>query len=194
MSGETKRQIEHMLPVGFAFLLRYLTLWQMVLCCMAAAVYGIFISGRINRAGVREDEAARGYSVGKISYALTVLALILIFRNRLHGAAGAWAMLSVGDAASNLAGRAWGKKRIPWSDSKTWVGSIAFVFSSWVMSAVLVLWTAAGTGAILPGLPVVAGACLAAAVAGGVVETLPLVVNDNVTSPLAAAFVLAAFI
>jgi len=84
MTGESKRQIEHMLPLGFAFLLRYLTLTQAVLCCAAALAYGFFISPRINKSGMREDEAARGFSIGKACYALAVLALILIFRNRMH--------------------------------------------------------------------------------------------------------------
>ena len=78
MTGESKRQIEHMLPVGFAFLLRYLTLTQAVLCCVAALAYGLFVSPRINRSGIREDEAARGFSIGKLYYALVVLALILM--------------------------------------------------------------------------------------------------------------------
>ena len=194
MTGETKRQIEHMLPVGFAFLLRYLSLAEAVLCCIAAALYGIFISGRVNREGVRAAEAARGWSVGKLAYALVILTLILLFRNRLHIAAGAWAMLAVGDAVSNIAGRAWGRKRIPWSKEKTWVGSAAYVLSSWAVSLVLVWWTAAGTGALLPAPAVVVLACLAAAVAGAIVESLPLAIDDNVTSPLAAALVLAAFI
>ena len=143
MTGESKRQIEHMLPVGFAFLLRYLTLTQAVLCCVAALAYGLFISPRINRSGIREDEAARGFSIGKVYYALVVLALILIFRNRMHIAAGAWAVLSLGDATSNLAGRAWGRKKLPWSKDKTWIGLAAFVLPSWAGSLILVYWTAA---------------------------------------------------
>jgi dolichol kinase len=194
MTGESKRQIEHMLPLGFAFLLRYLTLTQAVLCCVAALAYGLFISPRINRSGIREDEAARGFSIGKVYYALVVLALILIFRNRMHIAAGAWAVLSLGDATSNLAGRAWGRKKLPWSKDKTWVGLAAFVLPSWAGSLVLVYWTAGGLNVALPAAWLVLAGCGVAAAVGAVVESLPLPVDDNLTSPLAAAGVMATFL
>jgi dolichol kinase len=194
MTGESKRQIEHMLPVGFAFLLRYLTLTQAVLCCVAALAYGLFISPRINRSGIREDEAARGFSIGKVYYALVVLALILIFRNRMHIAAGAWAVLSLGDATSNLAGRAWGRKKLPWSKDKTWIGLAAFVLPSWAGSLVLVYWTAGGLDVALPEAWLVLAGCGLAAAVGAVVESLPLPVDDNLTSPLAAAGVMATFL
>jgi len=194
MTGESKRQIEHMLPLGFAFLLRYLTLTQAVLCCAGALAYGLFISPRINKSGMREDEAARGFSIGKACYALAVLALILIFRNRMHIAAGAWAVLSLGDATSNLAGRAWGRKKLPWSKDKTWIGFAAFVLSSWAGSLVLVYWTAGGLDVMLPALWLVVAGCGLAAAVGAVVESLPLPLNDNITSPLAAAGVMAAFL
>jgi len=193
MTGESKRQIEHILPLGFAFLLRYLTLTQAVLLCFAALAYGLFVSPRINRSGMRREEAARGFSMGKICYALVVLALILIFRNRIHIAAGAWAVLSLGDSLSNLAGRAWGKKKLPWSGDKTWIGSVAFVLASWAGSLVLVYWTAGGLGTALPAAWLVVTGCVLAALAGAVVESLPVPVDDNITSPLAAAGVMAVF-
>ena len=191
MTGETKRQIEHMLPLGFAFVLPYLTMLQAVLCCLGGAVYGLFISGRINRDGVREDEKRRGWSMSKLSYSVVILVLVLLFHNRIHIACGAWAVLSLGDAVSNLAGRAWGKRPVPWSKTRTWVGVTAFALSSWTGSLVLVLWAVSVTGFQIPGLAIVAGICLAASVIAAFVETLPLPVDDNLTSPLAAAGVLA---
>lgn len=192
MTGESKRQIEHMLPLGFAFLLKYLTLTQAVLCCLGALVYGVFISPRLNRSGVRPEEAARGFSVGKVSYALAVLLLILIFHNRLYIAAGAWAVLSLGDSVSNLAGRAWGRIKLPWSRQKTWIGSAAFVLSAWAGSLALVYWTAGSFGPPLSGPGLVIAGCGLASVAAAAVESLALPLDDNLTSPLAAAAVMAA--
>ena len=191
MTGENKRQIEHMLPLGFAFLLRYLTVTQAVLCCAGALVYGLFISPRVNKAGVREEERRRGFSTGKVLYALTILLLILIFHKRMHIAAGAWAVLSLGDATSNLAGRAWGVRKLPWSGQKTWVGLAAFALSSWAGSLILVYWTAGGLGQSLPQPGLVVAVCGAASLAAALVETLPIPLDDNFTSPLAAAAVLA---
>src|SRR4030042_484046 len=108
MTGETKRQIEHMLPLIFAFALRYLTFFQAVLCCLAALV----------------------------------------------------------DAASTLAGRAWGNRKIPWAGDKTWVGALAFLFSAWAGSLALVYWTVPGTGAVLPVAWLTFTACGLAAAAG----------------------------
>ncbi|HUU28006.1 MAG TPA: hypothetical protein VM123_09350 [archaeon] len=192
MTGESKRQIEHILPLGFAFLLRYLTLTQAIILALAAVAYGLFVSPRVNKGGIRPDEAARGFSPGKLFYALVVLALILIFRNRMHIAAASWAVLSLGDATSNLAGRAWGKRRLPWSDHKTWIGAAAFVLSSWAGSLILLYWTAAGFQTALPGTETVILTCGAASVLAAAVESLPLPLNDNITSPLAAAAVLGA--
>jgi dolichol kinase len=194
MTGESKRQIEHMLFVGFAFLLRYLSVTQAVICALAAVAYGLFGSQRLNRAGVREDEAARGYSPGKLFYALSVLALVLIFRERMHITAGAWAVMALGDGASNLAGRAWGRKKIPWSETKTWVGGITFFLVSWAGAFLLVVWTAVGKGIVLPPMSSVLAICAGASVFAALVESLPWRLDDNITTPAAAAVVLAVFL
>lgn len=191
MTGETRRQIEHALPLALAFLLPWLSLWQAVAFALAAVVYGLWGSPRLNRSGVRPEEAARGYSPGKLYYALSVLALILLFHDRMHVVAGAWAALALGDSASNLAGRAWGVRRLPWCENKTWIGTAAFFLITWPGMITLVFWTAAGKGIFLPGNLYVAAACGLAALAAALVESLPLAVNDNLTVPASAAAVLA---
>ncbi len=194
MTGETKRQLEHILPLGFAFLLPWLSLTQAVLACVGAAVYGLFVSSKVNRAGVRDNEKKRGWSVGKLSYAVVVLALVLLFRERIHLACGGWAVLALGDSISNIAGRAWGRTMIPWSAKCTWVGSGFYVAASWIGSTVLVLWAVSVTGYVLPSFNTVVAACLGASVVAALVETLPIPIDDNLTSPLAAAGVLAVFL
>lgn len=194
MTGETRRQVEHLLPLAFAFLLRWLSLWQAVALSLAAMAYGMWISPRINRAGVREDERRRGFSRGKFAYALAVLALILVFHDRIHVAAGAWAVLSVGDSLSNVVGRAVNGRKLPWSPDKTWAGSAAFWLGAWPAAWILVLWTAAGTGAATPPAAAVFLVCCLAAFAAAVVESLPLPLDDNLTSPASAAIVLALMI
>jgi len=194
MTGESKRQIEHMLFGGVAFLLRYLSVAQAALCALAAVAYGLFGSQRLNRAGVREDEAARAFSPGKLCYALAVLALVLIFRERMHIVAGAWAVMAFGDGASNLAGRAWGRKTLPWSKDKTWVGTAVFFLVSWAAALLLIAWTAAGRGIALPGNLTLLWVCGLAAGLSALVESLPLKIEDNLTTPAAAAVVLAVFL
>jgi dolichol kinase len=194
MTGESKRQIEHILPLAFAFLLRYLTVTQAVVCCLAAALYGLFLSPRVVPEGVRPEETRLGFSPGKLYYALSILALILIFHDRIHVAAAAWAILSLGDSTSNLAGRAWGKKVLPWSRDKTWVGSLVFIFSSWAGSLVLFYWTSAGGVVEIPDIYRVVLSCGAASAFAALVESLPLPLDDNITCPLAAGAVLGAML
>ncbi len=194
MTGETKRQLEHILPLGFAFLLPYMSLTQAVLACVGAAVYGLFVSARVNRAGVRDNEKKRGWSVGKLCYAIVVLALVLLFRERIHIACGGWAVLALGDSLSNIAGRAWGRAKIPWSVKCTWVGSGFYVLASWIGTLSLIFWAVSVTGYALPSFATVTVVCLAASIVAAVVETLPLPIDDNITSPLAAAGVLAVFL
>jgi dolichol kinase len=194
MTGETKRQLEHILPLGFVFLLPWLSLTQAVLACVGAAVYGLFVSARVNRAGVRDNEKKRGWSVGKLSYAIVVLALVLLFRERIHIACGGWAVLALGDSISNIAGRAWGRAKVPWSAKCTWVGSGFYVLASWIGSLFFVCWAVSVSGYVLPSFNTVVVVCLGASVVAALVETLPLPIDDNLTSPLAAAAVLAVFL
>ena len=65
------------------------------------------------------------------------------------------------------------------------------MLSAWAGSVVLVYWTAQGLGLCLPPAWVVITTCAAASLVSAVVESLPLPVNDNITSPLAAAGVMA---
>ncbi len=194
MTGETRRQLEHLAPLGFALLLGRLPYGVIVALAVAAVGYGAFLSPRVNPAGVRPEELRRGYSPGKLWYALSVLALLLVFSDRLEVVAGAWAALALGDGLSNLAGRRWGARKLPWSGDKSWVGSAVFVLSSWAGSLALVLWTAEGTGAALPGMGTVLLACGTASLAAALVESLPLPLDDNLTVPLTAAMVLAALL
>lgn len=83
----------------------------------------------------------------------------------------------VGDTAAVFVGRAFGKIKL---GGKTLEGSLAFFLSSLLG----ILW--------IPGLPLFALVCGAAAAA--FVEALPLPVDDNLTSPLAAGLVMSALL
>ena len=75
----------------------------------------------------RGADVARGYPVGILAYPLSVLALVLLFRDRLWMAAAGWGILAVGDGMASLVGQAAGGPRLPWNPRKGWAGFAAFV-------------------------------------------------------------------
>jgi uncharacterized protein (TIGR00297 family) len=186
--NEDLRQLEHLAPICFSFLLKYLT-WPQALACASCAVLYSLLSARLFTGTQRPDEVRRGVSPGKLVYALSVFFLILLFPDQKFIVVTVWANLSVGDAISNLLGRHYGKTVLPWNRQKTWIGLIAAFFASSFSSYVLILWI---------GLPSEFGSpqatawslALAASLVCSMVETLPLPIDDNISICLAGALFL----
>src|SRR3989338_902777 len=128
-----------------------------------------------------------------------VFILILLFYKKMYIVAGAWAIMSLGDGCSNIFGKAYGKRKVPWNPEKSWIGSAAFVFFGGLGAAILMWWvnldqSSAQTIQEQMQTPLMwsyffTSAFLAAFVAAGV-ESLPLKINDNVTVPLIAGLFL----
>jgi uncharacterized protein (TIGR00297 family) len=190
MTSETKRKIEHIIPVIFAFLLRYLNTWQALLFAFVGIMYGVFLSKIFVGGTFRKHEQEKGFSFGKLIYGVMVFVLILLFNKKMHIVAGAWAIMSMGDGFSSIFGKAYGKKKLPWNPEKSWIGSIAFVFFGGVGAAILMWW-------VNPGLlqtpfawyHLLITSFLTSFVTAGV-ESLPLKINDNITVPLTAGLFL----
>ncbi|GAB4229353.1 MAG: hypothetical protein Kow00109_00520 [Acidobacteriota bacterium] len=181
--------MEHLAPLGFAFLLPYLPFWGILLCCGLAVAHALVVSPRWIAVTTRPEETIYGWSRGKLYYALGVTLLVLVFPARLELAAAAWAQLAAGDAASNLAGRRWGGRKFPGGGEKTWVGFLAFVGTGMPAAAVLLWWNGAGNRELdWAGILVVA---FLAAVAGAFAEVLDAPVDDNLRIPWVVGFVLA---
>ena len=188
--AETKRQIEHLIPIGFAFLLPYLT-WQQALgMAFLSILYGLFGSRHLLPGTYRLQEIARGFSMGKFSYGLAVFLMILFFHDRMFVVGAAWANLSVGDSLSNILGQKWGHRPLPWNPDKSWVGSCTFFISGTVSGALLIWWIGAPTG--MPRLTVLEiwSYALLAAFVAAVVESLPEVINDNLSICFSSSTVL----
>ena len=199
MTSETKRKIEHIVPVVFVLLLRYLNTWQALLFAFVGIMYGLFLSRMFVKGAFREHEQEKGFSFGKLIYGIMVFILILLFYKKMYIVAGAWAIMSLGDGCSNIFGKTYGKRKLPWNPEKSWIGSAAFVFFGGLGAAILMWWvnlsqspvqTTQGqiqtslTGAYF----LICGFLTALAAAG--VESLPSKINDNITVPLTAALFL----
>jgi len=182
--SENLRQIEHLLPIAFAFLLPYISWGQAVALALCALVYGVFISPRLVRITRRPDEEIRRFSPGKAAYALSVLGLLVIFRGDMYIVGAVWANLSVGDAASNLIGRNFGRNKLPWNGQKTWLGTAGALLLSALAAAILMRWIGLPASTHDPTATIWLYAITLSLVCS-LVETLLLPIDDNFTICLA---------
>lgn len=197
--GEAARKVVHAGMAVFALALAVLEWPQAAVCAASAFLFNWLLLPRLvghRMASARADASDRGV----LLYPLVVLALILVFRERLETVAFSWGLLALGDAAAGVAGLKWGRTTLPWNPSKTWTGLAAGVLAGWLGGGLLWVFVAStglGQAPALPrGLawPGLVGAFLVAAVVAGLVESAPLAVDDNVLAPLAGALVLAALL
>lgn len=208
LAGEAARKLVHISMGGFAFALRWLSPLQAMLAAIVALLFNLFVLHRLTRrALLREGERGRGFSWGIVLYPAVVLALVIVFRQRLELAAAAWALLAFGDGMATVAGLWLKGPRLPWNPGKTWSGWAAFVLYGTAASALLIRWTQTavidateagrpaadwigssflglGVGApISEGALLVAG-CLVAALAAAFAESLDTGIDDNLLVPL----------
>ena len=213
--SERARQWVHIGSGGFALLLRVLTGWQAAAMAATALVFNLVLLPRIGgRRLYRPVDHERGFPLGILLYPLAVLLLILAFPARLDIAAAAWGILAFGDGFATLAGRAVSlnaeaaeladknrsfsansansaflSRRLPWSPDKSIAGTMAFVGIGSLAGVALAWWVRPAVTP-LPPLAFTIAAPLAAAVLAGLVETIPIRLDDNISVPAAAAAVL----
>ncbi len=189
-ASEAKRKLVHMAVGGFAFLLRDLTWPQAAALAVGAFLFNLMLLPRIGGKGMwREAEHGRGYPLGILIYPLAVLALILVFHDRLYLAAAIWGILAFGDGMASVVGQAMGGPRLPWNARKGWAGFLAFVLFGALGAAVLMGWTLRLPPASWAS-PWIVGLAVPVALFCALVESLPTTLDDNLTVPLAGAVLL----
>ncbi len=174
---EDLRQLEHVLPLAFAFLLPYVDYGLILLLSLFSFFYAAFISPRWIRVTTRGSEREAGYSAGKLYYAFGIMMLLLLFRERLHVAAAVWAVLAVGDSVSNLAGRRWPWVPLPYNREKSLGGSLGFFLAAAVGSWTLLVWNLPQSDGISS--LTLAAFCLFGSLVCALAESLPNLVDDN---------------
>jgi uncharacterized protein (TIGR00297 family) len=201
-ASELYRKTVHVSMGAFALLLRVLTPGQAAMCACVALGFNLFVLHRLTRrALLRHQEKARGYSAGIALYPAAVLALIVVFRNRLELAAAVWGLIAFGDGMAGLFGSALRGPRLPWNPAKTWAGFAAFVLWGTAASSFLLRFTQQGAldspkswigpsflavGAHGPAFEptyLVVG-CFAAALLAAFAESVRSGIDDNVLVPL----------
>jgi uncharacterized protein (TIGR00297 family) len=178
----------HVVTAAFALLLRYLTWPEAAALAIAAIAFNTFALARVAPEIIRDTDA-RGPRTGILFYPLSVLLLVLTFRQRLDIVAGAWGIMAFGDGFATLVGTTMNGARLPWNPQKSWNGLIAFIAAGSVGAVALMMWTAPAISPIPPGAFVLIAPIVAAIVAG-LVETIPIRLDDNISVPAAAGAVL----
>jgi phytol kinase len=165
----------------------------------AAALVPLAITGQFVMVGVglMNDEAAvkamtrhgdrREILKGPLYYGIVFVVCTVLFWR--HSPVGILALMLMcgGDGLADVIGRRWGTVKLPFSPSKSWIGSAAMLVGGFGFGLGFVLLFNA-LGDFQPPLPVGLTTLKVAviAVAGAVVEALPLPDIDNITTTVAA--------
>jgi uncharacterized protein (TIGR00297 family) len=169
----------------FALLLSVLDWKGAGLVAAAAFLFNLFVMPRLGR-GIYRD-AGRVRDIGILAYPAMVLLLILLFRQNLTFAAVVWAVYAFGDPAAEIAGRLLGGPRLPWNRKKTWAGLAGYAAVSFAAAAAVGAFVGAARAEGAPRPFVLLGLALFAAF----LESVESGVDDNLVTPIPAAFVLA---
>ena len=186
MTPEIRRQLVHILVGTGALLLPWLTWWQAALVAIAGMLFNVLVLPRIAPSVFRPGDLDVPVRSGIVIYPLAVLALIVCFPNRRDIAAAAWGILAAGDGMATLVGAHVRTPALPWNRAKSIGGLFAFVVFGWLAGSGLAAWTAVDETARWW---ILAAPAIAAVVAG-LIETVPIRLNDNISVPASAALVL----
>jgi uncharacterized protein (TIGR00297 family) len=186
------RKLVHISMLGFAFLLPFLTWLEAAGAALLALLFNLFILPRLDvdlRKRTR-DAVSSDVWTGIVIYPLSVLLLVLLYRNQMEIVAAVWAIMALGDGTAGIAGVALKSRGLPWNRAKTWSGFGAFVVAGTLGAYALTRWVAPSLPADQVWLVSAVTAVVAAAV-----ESAPVGLDDNLTVPLVAgAFMFCAYL
>jgi phytol kinase len=117
---------------------------------------------------------------GPLYYGIIFVILTIVFWTRTPIGIVALMLMCGGDGLADILGRRFGRRPLPWSPQKTWMGSFGMLTGGWILSmGILTAYVFAG---IFPGpLQNYLSAVTILALVGAVVESLPLHDIDNLT-------------
>ncbi|MDX9753986.1 MAG: DUF92 domain-containing protein [bacterium] len=177
---ETRRKAVILSFLGLAFFLDRMPESWALFFALCGFIHNVFLLPRYAPQLFREKETLlQGLAV----YPLMIALLIVLFPGQPELAVGAWAVMAIGDSAAAMVGRRFDETPLPWNPEKTLGGMVGFLGFATVGAALFMLWSSpAGTpfGHILL-------VTLGAAAAAAVYESLPLKVDDNITTAVVAA-------
>lgn len=164
-----------------AFLLFSITWYETAALAVMILLFDIYLLPDLAVISTQSeaDASLRTFRTDIILYPVAILALALIFNHYLEIVAMAWALLALGDGMAGAVGTVWGRHPLPFNRQKTWEGFAAFIVFGGAGALVLKLWMS-DSPLTRKGLLI----CIAAALVGAFVESLPIQLSDNITVPL----------
>lgn len=167
---------------------------------LLAAVIPLLITGQFVLVGIGiiKDEAAvkalsrsgdrREILRGPLFYGIIFVLMTIIFWTDSPTGIAALMLLCGGDGLAEILGRQFGKTKIPWSPSKTLIGSLGMLVGGWSLAyLVIAFFVSVSTFAGSPSQYLLPVSLIA--VVGMLVESLPLRDIDNITITASAILI-----
>lgn len=184
--SECRRRLLHMLPglfPAFLWFVPHRDPWGLPLILSVVAVVGAIMLLAIvrERDFARPNETLWHHSV--IGYGIPVLTTLFLFPGRSELGFLTLGVVAFGDGSAALGGKLWGRRRLPWNRNKSWAGLICFLVAGTFVAA-FNYWIEARPAVGYGNAVLIASA---AAMAGAVVESLPIRSHDNLRVGFTAA-------
>ena len=190
---EYLRKAVHMSMVLFALLIGRIPPAGISFACLAAFIFNLFVLPRLSARNLeRQSDRSRGFALGILSYPAVLFAISLLFFDQQIFLAIAWGLMAFGDGFAGLVGKAFSKQKgvisttWPWCPDKTIAGTLAFIVLGTTFTFLLICLLPEQVRLQHPSsvwLSVIAITALASAW----VETLPGLIDDNLSVPLSAS-------
>ena len=196
VSSHLSRKIIHM-GTGPFFVLTWLLFTDAPISRYLAALvpFAITVQFFLVGSGVIKDEAAvramsrsgdrREILRGPLFYGLIFVLLTIVYWKDTPIGIIALMLMCGGDGLADIFGRRLGKIRLPWNRDKSSTGSAGMLIGGWVF-AILILAIYISVDVFTPPLSAYLPEITLIAVAGTLVESLPLKDIDNITVTLTA--------
>jgi phytol kinase len=122
---------------------------------------------------------------GPLYYGVIFVVITIIYWKYSPIGITALMLMCGGDGLADIFGRKYGSIKLPWSETKSWVGSLGMFFGGWLF-AVLILAVFLGNNMFPGSLITYFTPLLVIAFIGTLVESLPIPSIDNITVTSAA--------
>jgi dolichol kinase len=104
----------HLLAGACALSLKWLSVPAAALIAALAVVFNFLVLPRVGgKVLFRQGERQNPLESGIHLYPVAVLLLILLFGRRMEVVVAAWLIMAAGDPAARMAGKAFGRRRLP---------------------------------------------------------------------------------
>jgi phytol kinase len=198
IESRTSRKIIH-IGTGPLFVLCWLLFSPASTARVMAALVPLAITAQFAFVGLgwmRDDKAVQAMTRhgdrreilrGPLFYGIVFVVCTLVFWRATPVGIVALMILCGGDGLADLAGRRFGRRRLPFNPAKSWIGSLAMFLGGYLLALAMVAVFQAAS-ALVPGLAFRAAAVSIGWIALGctLVESLPLPDVDNLTISVTA--------